>query len=67
MKSKIIWGLIIEFSSHYSRVPFVEFLTECNELTGIKAPKSLVDLAEEWDAEIEETAKVPGSKGRGKK
>lgn len=54
----LVWRLIMNKTSHYSRSGLVDALDKFASITGVKAPKTLVKCAEDWDAEIKATASV---------
>jgi ParB-like chromosome segregation protein Spo0J len=62
----LVWRLIMNKTSHYTRSGMVEALNKFAAVTGVKAPKTLVKLAEEWDAEIKAVASVSAATGRKK-
>jgi ParB-like chromosome segregation protein Spo0J len=62
----LVWRLIMNKTSHYSRSGLVDALQKFADVTGVKAPKTLVKLAEEWDAEIKAVASV-SAETKGKK
>jgi ParB-like chromosome segregation protein Spo0J len=63
----LVWALVIGKTSHYTRHELAEYLTEFANLTGVKAPKSLVKKAQDWDAEIADLAKPVAVETKGKK
>lgn len=63
----LVWRLIMNETSHYSRCGMVEALDDFAAVTGVKAPKMLAKLAQEWDAEIKAAASVSTATGKGKK
>ncbi len=54
----LVWRLIMDKTSHYSRSELTKTLNLFIDVTGVKAPKALVQRAQEWDAEIQATATV---------
>lgn len=54
----LVWRLIMSETSFYTRKPLADILTCFAKITGVKAPKTLVKRAEEWDAEIKAAASV---------
>ena len=58
LRRSIIWALIKEHSSHYSREALTDQLAAFQELIGVKPPKALIKQVETWDAEIEAAAQV---------
>lgn len=54
----LVWRLIVGETSHYSRQEMAGLLDDFHEITLVKAPKALVKRAQEWDAEIQELARV---------
>lgn len=63
----LVWRLIMNKTSHYTRSGMVEALEKFANVTGVKAPKSLIKRAEEWDAEIKAAASVSTATVKGKK
>jgi ParB/RepB/Spo0J family partition protein len=53
----LVWRLIKDCGSHYQRKAMAAILTDAQKLTGIKAPKALINQAQAWDAEIASAAK----------
>ena len=62
----LVWRLIMNKTSHYSRSGMVDALNKFADVTGVKAPKTLVNRAEEWDAEIKAVASVSTATKKGK-
>jgi len=62
----VVWRLIMNETSHYSRSGLVDALHKFTDVTGVKAPKALVKRAEEWDAEIKAAASVSAVTGKEK-
>lgn len=54
----LVWRLIMNKTSHYSRSNLATALNNFTNVTGVKAPKALVQRAQEWDAEIQAMASV---------
>jgi len=54
----LVWRLITEHSSHYRREELVEQLEAFEKACTVKASKELKKRVKEWDAEIEELARV---------
>ncbi len=63
----LIWRLIVEETSHYTRSDMVTLLDRFYKVTGVKAPKDLMKRAQEWDAEIHELARVSTATPKQKK
>lgn len=66
-RRELVWRLIMNKTSWYSRSGLVEALHKFAEVTGVNAPKTLVKRAEEWDAEIKAAASVSTATEKGKK
>ncbi len=75
-RRKLVWWLIHEGSSHYSRSTMAAIVKDFQDRTGVKPTRAVMKLAEEWDAEIKDAAKVvacsvaaetDGKRTRGKK
>ena len=66
-RRELVWRLVVEETSHYRRDDLVKLLDEFHAITKVRAPKLLVKLAKEWDAEIHELASVAAETGKGKK
>lgn len=62
----LVWRLIMNKTSHYTRSGLVEALNKFENVTGVKAPKTLVQRAQDWDAEIKAAASVSAATGKGK-
>lgn len=68
-RREIVWNLIYDLSSYYSREPLAEQLEAFADRMAISAPKALIKKVQAWDAEIEAAAKVvstatPARKGK---
>jgi ParB/RepB/Spo0J family partition protein len=66
-RRELVWRMIMNKISHYDRSGMVEALNKFADVTGVKAPKALVNRAEEWDAEIKSVASVSTATVKGKK
>ncbi len=53
----LVWGMIVEQSSRYTRSKLVKALGDFAAVTGVNASQLLTARAQEWDAEIDELAK----------
>lgn len=53
----LVWRLLKEGSSHYRRSTMAAIVKDMQERTGIKPTKTLINLAAQWDAEIDAAAK----------
>jgi hypothetical protein len=65
-RRELVWRLIVDETSHYERDELVNLLEEFRNITQVRASKSLVKLAKEWDAEIHDLASV-ATETKGKK
>lgn len=63
----LVWRMIMNKTSHLSRCELSKALNTFADITGVKAPTSLIRRAEEWDAEIKAAASVSTATGKGKK
>lgn len=63
----LVWRLIMDKTSHYTRSGMVDALDKFAHVTGVKAPKTLVKRAGEWDAEIKSAVSVSTATGKGNK
>jgi ParB family transcriptional regulator, chromosome partitioning protein len=64
-KRLLVWKLISDVSSHYSRRSMASMLKDLQEKAnewGIKIPKGLISKAMEWDAEIASVTAVTAKK-----
>lgn len=62
----LVWRLIMHKTSHYSRSGLVDALNKFADVTSVKASKTLVKRAEEWDAQIKAAAFVSTATAKGK-
>ena len=65
-RREVVWRLIMSEISNFTRSSLVEALNKFADVTGVKAPKTLIKLAEEWDAEIKAAASVSAATVKGK-
>ena len=68
-RRSLVWRLIVGETSHYTRSDLVTLLDRFYKITQVKAPKALLQRAQEWDAEIKAAGKVvsvetPKKKGK---
>jgi hypothetical protein len=54
----LVWRILVEHTSHYRRETMASMLDILQENMKVKPPKSLIKLAEQWDAEIDAVSKA---------
>ncbi len=65
-RRELVWRMIMNKLSFYERKGMVDALDKFAAVTGVKAPKTLIKRAEEWDAEIKAAASVSTATVKGK-